>query len=106
MTDYLRTFEGMPAGLKVDVSHPDYRKLETMAREEGLSQKAFSRILALEASRVAAAKPAGGTNVPPAAAPAPAKPAKPAVPENFDKLSMRQQFAASLAVRSNRGPHG
>jgi hypothetical protein len=104
MTDYRPAFENMPPGLRVNVDHPDYRKLETMAREEGLSQKAFSRILALEASRVAAAKPVGGTNVPSTAAPAPA--AKAAVPANWDRMSVREQIAFGLnngSTRSNRG---
>jgi hypothetical protein len=104
MVDYLPTFEGMPAGMKVDTSHPDYRKLEAMAKEEGLSQKAFSRILGIEASRVAASAPKAA----PPAAPAPAPAPKAAVPANWDRMTTREQFAFGLnngSTRSNRGPH-
>jgi hypothetical protein len=100
MADYLPRFEGMPAGLKVNTEHADYQRLVALASEEGLSQKAFGRLLQLEASRVAAAKPAPVPNGTPAPAPA-----KPALPENFDKLPLRHQFAYGLAnpTRSNRG---
>lgn len=46
--------EGFAPGLKISVDHPDYRKLEALAREEGWTQKSFSRVLGLEASRVLA----------------------------------------------------
>jgi hypothetical protein len=103
MTDYRAEFEGMPAGLRVDVNHEDYKKLVSLASEENLSQKAFSRLLQLEASRVQAAKPAGGEFSPPA--PAPASAARP-VPTNWDKMSTRERFAFGLnhgSTRSNRG---
>jgi hypothetical protein len=86
--------EGM-GSLKINVDHPDYRKLEALAKEEGWTQKSFSRVLGLEASRVMAQTPK------PAAAPAPAPaPAKP-----FAKMSTSEQFAHALSrsVVNRRG---
>jgi hypothetical protein len=81
----------LPDGHSIDTSHADYRALEALAREEGMSQKAFSRISGLEAKRTMAKV---------AAAPAPTP--KPALPANFDKLSAHQQFAHALAHGSKR----
>jgi hypothetical protein len=85
MADYKPELpEGM-GSLKIDVDHPDYRKLEALAKEEGWTQKSFSRVLGLEASRVMAQTPK------PAAAPAPAP--KP----DFSRMSTAQKFAYALA---------
>jgi hypothetical protein len=62
--------EGMGA-LKINVDHPDYRKLEALAKEEGWTQKSFSRVLGLEASRVMAQAPKPASAPAPAPAPAP-----------------------------------
>jgi hypothetical protein len=86
--------EGM-SGLNINVDHPDYRKLEALAKEEGWTQKSFSRVLGLEASRVMAQTPKPAS--PPAPAPAPAKP--------FAKMTTQEQFAHALSrsVVNRRG---
>jgi hypothetical protein len=84
------------AGLKIDTSHPDYRQLEALATEEGWSQKSFSRVLGLEASRVMAQAPK------PAAPAAPAAPARAALPENFKSLSSKERFAIALTRSPTR----
>jgi hypothetical protein len=85
----------LPAGASINVQHPDYWALEAIAREEGWSQKAFSRTLGLEVSRSERARAA-------AAAPAPAPAAKADVPPNWDRLSTREQMAYSLANSKGR----
>jgi hypothetical protein len=83
--------EGMalPAGSSINVEHADFKALTAVAREEGWSQKSFSRVLALEVSRHERAR---------ASAPAPA----PAAKVDFSKLSTAEKFAYSLA-RGKRG---
>jgi hypothetical protein len=100
MVDYRPEFDGMPAGLRVDTSHADYQRLVALAREEGLSQKAFGRLLQLEASRVQAAKPAAPA---PAATPAPAPKA---VPANWDRMTTRERFAFGLNNSPTRAKLG
>jgi hypothetical protein len=86
--DYTPTLpEGM-GGLTVNVDHPDYRKLEALAKEEGWTQRSFSRVLGLEASRVAAQTPK------PASAPAPAA-AAPVKPD-FSRLTTAQKLQYAL----------
>jgi hypothetical protein len=83
----------LPDGHRVNVDHADHKALEALAREEGWSQKSFSRVLGLEAKRTmakaAAAAPA------PAPAPAPARP--------FSSLSTAEKFAHSLSLSKGRG---
>jgi hypothetical protein len=81
----------LPAGASINVEHPDYRALEVIAREEGWSQKAFSRTLGLEVSRSERARA-----VAPAPAPAPAPKA------DFSKMSTAEKFAHSLANSPGR----
>jgi hypothetical protein len=86
----------LPPGSSINTAHSDYVALENLAREEGMTQKAFSRVLGLEVARVTAARAA-----PPAPAPvaAPAPAAKP----DLSKMSPREQFAHALANPSRRG---
>jgi hypothetical protein len=81
------------AGLNIDVNHPDYRRLEALATEEGWSQKSFSRVLGLEAERVMASAPK-----PAAAPPAPPPPPKP----DFSKMSTAEKFAHALSASPTR----
>ena len=87
--------EGMK-GLSINVDHPDYRKLEAVAKEEGWSQRSFSRVLGLEASRVLATKPAAPAAAPAAPAPAPA---------DFGGMTPQQQmqFALERSAAKRRG---
>lgn len=97
MAEYTPTLpEGMslPAGSSINVEHADYRALTAVAREEGWSQKSFSRVLGLEVQRQTRAAPAAAP-----AAPAPA----PALRPDFSKMSAREQFAHALATPSKRG---
>jgi hypothetical protein len=99
MTEYKPDLpEGMslPAGASINVLHQDYKALETIAREEGWSQKAFSRTLGLEVARSERARAAA----PAAPAPAPA----PAV--DVSKLSTREAFAYALAHGSTPSYRG
>jgi hypothetical protein len=89
----------LPEGHRIDVSDARYKQLEQLATSQKWTQEAFSSVLGLEAGRVNAAH-AGARAAAPAPTPAPA-PAK--VPENWDGLSMRAQFARSLATPSKRG---
>jgi hypothetical protein len=86
--------------LTVDVNDWRYKAAHDFAERNGWSQDQFSKALGDEARRVAstATKPAATA---PAAAPAPA--AKPAPAKAWDAMTTREQFAASLATRSNRG---
>jgi hypothetical protein len=87
---------GLPDGHSINTSHADYKALEALAREEGWTQKLFSRVLGLEAKR---------TMTKAAAAPAPAPaPAASGVPANRDKMSAREQMAYSLANSPGRRP--
>jgi hypothetical protein len=73
----------LPAGASINTEHADYKALTAVAREEGWSQKSFSRVLGLEVARHGRAA---------AAAPAPAP-----APKSFDKMTTTEQFAHSLA---------
>jgi hypothetical protein len=89
MTEYKADLpEGMalPPGSSINVEHADYKALTAVAREEGWSQKSFSRVLGLEVARHARA------------APAPAASAPVAPPVNFDKRSTAEQFAHALST--------
>jgi hypothetical protein len=95
--DYAPTLpEGMtlPAGMKVNTEHADYQALKAVAKEEGWSQKAFSKVLGLELQRQTRAAPK-----PAAAAPAPAP--KAAVPERqaLDAPAIRRIARHSLRAR-------
>jgi hypothetical protein len=83
--------EGMalPAGASINVPHEDYRKLEALAKEEGWTQKSFSRVLGLEVSRHERARAAA-----PAPAPAP----------DFSKMTTQQQFNHALVNSPGRKP--
>jgi hypothetical protein len=86
--------------LTVDVNDWRYKAAHDFAERSGWTQEQFSKALGNEARRVAASAPK------PAPAPAAPAAARPAVPENWDKLSAREQFAHGLAhgsTRSNRG---
>lgn len=76
----------LPAGSSINTAHPDYVALEKLAREEGMTQKAFSRVLGLEVQRHERARAAAP------AAPAPAPAAKP----DFAKMSTQEKFAHAL----------
>jgi hypothetical protein len=82
----------LPAGASINTAHEDYRKLEAVAREEGWSQKSFSRVLGIEVARSTRAAPA-------TAAPAPA----PAPKVDFDKLTTTEKFAYAHTTPSYRG---
>jgi hypothetical protein len=77
MAEYTATLPDgltLPPGHKIDETDPRYRALVEAAKSEGLSQRAFSKILGLEAARVnadyaKAAKPAPASSQ--AAIPAP-----------------------------------
>lgn len=84
----------LPQGHSINVEHADYRALEALAREEGWSQKSFSRVLGLEAKRSMAKG---------AAAPAPAPAPAPKV--DFSKLSTTEQFHHAL-LNSNPPKRG
>jgi hypothetical protein len=94
MAEYIPTLPDDMKGLSINTEHADYKALEALAREEGWTQKSFSRVLGLEAKRTMAKA---------AAAPAPA-PAASGVPANWDKLSVREQMAYSLAASPGRRP--
>jgi hypothetical protein len=89
---------GLPADLKIDTSSSAYKALVEVAERHKWSPEAFSDVLGVEARRHLASQPK-----PAAAAPAPAP--KPAPARDWDKMSTREQFAHSLATRSDRGPH-
>ena len=94
MADYAPTLpEGvtLPAGRSIDTSHAGYKELETIAREEGWSQKGFSRALGLAVKRELAA-----TSQPPAA-PAPAPKL------DFSRMTTSEKFAHALAQSQKRG---
>jgi hypothetical protein len=76
----------LPTGASINVEHPDFKALTAVAREEGWSQKSFSRVLGLEVARSQRSPVASPT-------PAPA----PAATVDFEKLSSSQQFAFALA---------
>jgi hypothetical protein len=80
----------LPAGASINTTHEDYRKLEALAKEEGWTQKSFSRVLGLEVSRATRA-----------AAPAPAPAPAPKV--DFSKLTTAEKFAYAHTTPSNRG---
>jgi hypothetical protein len=84
----------LPAGASINTEHADYKALTAVAREEGWSQKSFSRVLGLEIARHERTR---------AAAPAPA-PAASGVPANWDKLSTREQMHHALAASPSRKP--
>jgi hypothetical protein len=88
--------EGM-GSLKIDTSHADYRALEALAREEGWTQKSFSRVLGLEAKRVMAQSPKSAAAPAPAPSPSP-KPAKP-----FSEMSDREKLTHARTTPSYRG---
>ena len=75
----------LPKGSSINTEHPDFKALESVAREEGWSQKSFSRVLGLEFQRHERARASQ-----PPAAPAPA----PKI--DFSKLSTSQQFHHAL----------
>jgi hypothetical protein len=77
----------LPEGHSINTAHADYKALEALATRHGWSQAAFSETLGLEAKRTMAKV---------AAAPAPAAAATPAVPDNWDKLSTREQMHRAL----------
>ena len=79
-------------GLSINTNHADYKALEALAREEGWTQKSFSRVLSLEAKRHMASR---------AAAPAPAAPA---LKPDFSKMSTREQFHYAIANSAGRRP--
>jgi hypothetical protein len=88
----------LPAGHSINTEHDDYKRLVTLAEREGLTQKQFSAALGYEFERsqrsASAPKPAAAT-------PAPA-PARPALPENWSKLSAKERFAHALANSPTR----
>jgi hypothetical protein len=93
MAEYTATLPDgltLPPGHKIDETDPRYRALVEAAKSEGLSQRAFSKILGLEAARVnadyaKAAKPA----------PASSQAAIPAPPD-FTRMSTREKFHHAL----------
>lgn len=94
----------LPPGFSINEADPRYVAVRDLATREGLSQKAFSAILGVEASRVNGEYERARAAAP---TPAPSAPAtKPALPANFDKLSMREQFAHALAHGSTRSHRG
>jgi hypothetical protein len=76
----------LPKGSSINTEHADFKALTAVAREEGWSQKSFSRVLALEFQRHERARAAAPA---PPAAPAPAKP-------NMSKWSTSQKFQYAL----------
>jgi hypothetical protein len=97
-TDYTPTLpEGMelPKGASINVDHPDYKALTAVAREEGWSQKSFSRVLALEAQRHERTR-----------APQPPSVPAPAPKIDYAKLSTTEKFQLALersAAKRNGG---
>ena len=81
----------LSAGTSINVDHADFKALAAVAREEGWSQKSFSRVLGLEFQRHERAR---------AAAPAPPPAAKP----DFSKMTTQQQFHHALANSPGRKP--
>jgi hypothetical protein len=81
----------LPDGHSINTAHSDYRALEALAREEGWSQKSFSRVLGLEAKRTLAKV---------AAAPAPAPAPAPKV--DLSRMTTTERFAHSLANSKGR----
>jgi hypothetical protein len=77
----------LPAGASINTAHPDYKALEAIAREEGWTQKAFSRTLGLEVARSELAR---------AAAPAPAPEPAPAPAVDYEKMTTSQKFHYAL----------
>jgi len=78
----------LPAGSRIDTSHKDYVALEGLAREEGWTQKSFTRVLSLEARRAIAAQERAKATAPtPAAAPA-----------DYSKMSTSEKIARALAA--------
>jgi hypothetical protein len=75
----------LPEGHRIDVSDARF--------------KAFSSVLGIEAGRVSAAHASARAPTPAPVAPAP----DPKKIEGWDKMSSREQFAASLATPSRRG---
>jgi hypothetical protein len=77
----------LPAGASINTEHADYKALTAVAREEGWSQKSFSRVLGLEVTRSERAR---------AAAPAPAP--KP----DFSKMTTQEKFHHALVTGRKR----
>ena len=77
-------------GLSINTSHADYKALEALAREEGWTQKSFSRVLGLEAKRVMAR----------GASPSPAPP--PVAKPDYAKMSPRRKNSPTRS-RTARG---
>jgi hypothetical protein len=81
--------EGMSLakGSSINVEHEDYKRLVSLAEKEGLTQKQFSAALGYELERHTRA----------AAGPKPTPAPKPALPENWAKMSDREKFAYAFA---------
>jgi hypothetical protein len=92
MTDYTPTLpdEFAGKGLTVNVKDSRYQGAVAFARENGLTQAAFSNLLAVEARAVLARQ---GASQP--SAPAPAAPKAPEKIEGCDKMSFAQKWVAS-----------
>jgi hypothetical protein len=84
----------LPEGHRIDTSDERYKQLEQLATSQRWTQETFSSVLGLEAKRVSSEHERAR-----AAAPAPT-PA--ALPENFAKLSAKEQFAHALANSPTR----
>jgi hypothetical protein len=97
MTEYKPELSEDLKGFSVNTSHADYKGLEAIAREEGWTQKSFTRVLSLEAKRHMRQAP-----TPAPAAPAPVPAAKP----NFATMSTRELFAHGLAHGSTPSKRG
>jgi hypothetical protein len=89
----------LPEGHRIDVSDARFKALEALATREKWTQEAFSSVLGIEAGRVSAAHASARAPTPAPVAPAP----DPKKIEGWDKMSSREQFAASLATPSRRG---
>jgi hypothetical protein len=86
---------GHGKGASINVDHPDYKALTAVAREEGWSQKSFSRVLALEAQRHERTR-----------APQPPSVPAPAPKIDYAKLSTTEKFQLALersAAKRNGG---
>jgi hypothetical protein len=90
----------LPEGHRIDVVDERYKQLEQLATSQRWTQETFSRVLGREAKRVSAEHERASATP----APAPAAPARPAVPENFNRMTTREQFAHALARSPTRQP--
>ena len=104
MTEYLPALpdEFAGKGLTVDVKDSRYQDVVAFARENGLTQAAFSKLLAVEARAVLARQAAAPVAAAPP--PRPAVPTKPYSQMTFARSSRSARRARTAAGRSDLHP--